>query len=59
MFCVVDLPFFFLLCILDLPFFLSLLPCMQTCELLKTLLDPETMDTAIEKNEFVELFYDK
>lgn len=32
---------------------------LQTSELLKTLLDPETMETVIEKNEFVELFYDK
>ena len=32
---------------------------LQTSELLKTLLDPETMGTVIEKNEFVELFYDK
>ena len=30
----------------------------QVAELLKTLLDPETMESAIEKNEFVELFYD-
>lgn len=30
----------------------------QVAELLKSLLDPETMESAIEKNEFVELFYD-
>ncbi|GAX85578.1 hypothetical protein CEUSTIGMA_g12993.t1 [Chlamydomonas eustigma] len=30
----------------------------QISELLKALLDPETMDTAVEKNDFLELFYD-
>ncbi|MEW5311181.1 MAG: hypothetical protein WDW38_002917 [Sanguina aurantia] len=28
-------------------------------DLIKALLDPETMDTAAEKNDFVELFYDR
>ncbi|KAG1672117.1 hypothetical protein FOA52_001704 [Chlamydomonas sp. UWO 241] len=31
----------------------------QIAELIKTLLDPDTMESSIEKNEFVELFYDK
>ena len=31
----------------------------QVLELLKSLLDPDTMDQAVEKNEFLELFYDQ
>ena len=33
--------------------------CVQAAELLKLLLDPETMDTPVEKNDFLESFYDK
>lgn len=31
----------------------------QVCELLKVLLDPDTMDTTPEKNDFLDVFYDK
>ena len=38
---------------------LSTVNCLQAAELLKLLLDPETMDTPVEKNDFLESFYDK
>lgn len=31
---------------------------MQVVELIKMLLDPESMEQSTEKNEFLELFYD-
>ncbi len=34
-------------------------PHAQVCESLKVLLDPDTMDTSPEKNEFLDVFYEK
>lgn len=31
----------------------------QVCEALKLLMDPDTMEAPVEKNEFLDVFYDK